>query len=97
LLATQREELHLLQETTLQQQELLLSHRMATEHALANRMLVLDTKPQRRPKRPPNGPGPRAADVRNSTKLNVDLRLPPLLPPGALVSPRTGSTARVSD
>jgi hypothetical protein len=91
LLATQREEVNQVQETALQQRELLFTLRTATEQAFSNRMLVLDTKPTVWTK---GGPPPQASTkssgVRNSPKRTAEFRLPPLQPPG-LFSPPTRS------
>jgi hypothetical protein len=82
LLATHRAEITQIQETALQQKELLMSLRSATERAFANRLIVMETK--RSPRSARAAAPARSPPMRNSGKrIAGDLRLPPLQPPHA--------------
>jgi hypothetical protein len=81
LIARQQEEVAQLQATAQQQRDLLVSKRNGTQRAFANRMNVLEVKPQVKGRQPVAQGSTRASGVRTSPKKTVEYRLPPLQPP----------------
>jgi hypothetical protein len=99
MLARHAEEVGNVQQAAQPRRDLLLSKRTAAEQAFANRLIVLDTKPNQNPRQPPPAAAapPKGAAIRRRKRTSSVERLPPLVPPNEQNAHRTKESGRAAE